>query len=322
MMEDLIPFAKSPADMSDEEKKEEITLLRDRLKALNSTPRSDWHREFERILRDDVKAYGSDVEIRTEEELGIDPPRVDYLILDDKKRMMSHGKSIFQIFRQHNVWEYKNPHDALNYRTISKIIGYGNFYIGLGEHEGDRPRDEVTLSIFRATRNKGLFDRMMADGRLTSTDVPGIYHVHKLTDLPFQIVIGNELKGDEYAAYRLLTDHADEKDVEIVAERLRRAKEDKEVRSTDLENGQRLLEFVESKNPGITRKFLGGNEQMASILLDVLQPEIDEKIRTNLYDYVQEGGMSIKYAAKKAGVTPDQFCEEMEKHGFKVPEMA
>ena len=229
--------------------------------------------------------------------------------------MMSHGKAIFKIFRQHNIWEYKNPNDALNERTISKIIGYGNFYIGLGEHDGDRPRSEVTLSIFRASKNKELFEKMMAGGTLASTDTPGIYEVRKLTDLPFQIVIGDELEGDEYAAYRLLSDHANEKDVEILAEQL------KEVRNTDAdakENGQRLLEFVESKNPGITRKVLGGDEDMASILMDVLKPEIDEKIdnttRTNLYLYVQRGGMSADFAAKEAGLTVDQFQTQMNEY--------
>mgnify|MGYP007069975402 CR=1 FL=1 len=47
--------------MTESENKEERKLLRERLKSLNATPRSDWHREFERILRDDAKVYGKDV---------------------------------------------------------------------------------------------------------------------------------------------------------------------------------------------------------------------------------------------------------------------
>ena len=106
-----------------------IAYHRGQLKLLHSVPRSDWHREFERIFRSDARIYGDDVVIRAEEELGIDPPRVDYLVLDDMKRLMSGGKSIFRIFRQHNIIEYKNPDDALNERVISKAIGYANLYI-------------------------------------------------------------------------------------------------------------------------------------------------------------------------------------------------
>lgn len=65
-------------------------------------------------------------------------PQEKGLILDDKKRLM-RGKAIFSIFKQHNVLEYKNPHDDLNLRVISKIIGYANFYIGLAAKTDDRP---------------------------------------------------------------------------------------------------------------------------------------------------------------------------------------
>ncbi len=63
---------------------------------------------------------------------------------------------------------------------------------------------------------------------------------------------------------------------------------------------------------------LGGDEDMASILMDVLKPEIDEKIdnttRTNLYIYVQDGDMKIENAARRAGLTVDQFQTQMNEY--------
>ena len=61
---------------------------------------------------------------------------------------------------------------------------------------------------------------------------------------------------------------------------------------------------------------------MASILMDVLKPEIDERVntavdnttRTNLYLYVQRGGMSADFAAKEAGLTVDQFQTQMNEY--------
>ena len=300
-------------ELSPAQKTELIAYHREQLKLLHSVPRSDWHREFERIFRSDAKVYGDDVVIRAEEELGIDPPRVDYLVLDDLKRLMSGGKSIFRIFRQHNIIEYKNPNDVLNQRVISKAIGYANLYIGLAEHKDDRPRNEVSISIFRESRNDGLFRTMLTDGTLEKTDVDGIYRILKLTDLPMQIVVIGELKGEEYAAYRLLSEHADEKDVEIVAEKIRKAQTPDEQ-----ENGQRLMEFVEKKNPGILRRAIGGDEDMASILMDVLEPEINERMRndrrTNLYNYVQKGGMTIEFAANEAGISTEEFRSGMDNY--------
>ena len=54
---------------------------------------------------------------------------------------------------------------------------------------------------------------MLKDGRLTVDKVRGIYHVNGYTDLPYRIIITSELKGEEYVAYRALTDRAKKEDV-------------------------------------------------------------------------------------------------------------
>ena len=56
--------------------------------------------------------------------------------------------------------------------------------------------------------------------------------------------------------------------------------------------------------------------------------EVDQEInnaraderRTNLYIYVQDGDMEIENAARRAGVSADQFRTEMANHGYKVPQ--
>ena len=256
----------------EEEKKREIKKHLSRLKLLRATPRSDWHREFERIFRLEAQPYGKDVRIVIQHYLGEEPPRIDYIILDDFKRLM-HGKSIFRIFRKKNVIEYKNPHDSLNERTIRKICGYANFYIGTADHEGDVPSNEVSISIFRAVKNKELFDEMEKEGTLVRTEAKGIYHVKKITDLPFQIVITDELEGDEYAAYRALTDHANAKDVEIL---LNAGKMEQNADSK--ERYRNIIRFVGEKNPEIMEKVIGGEEEMSDVLMDILKPRIDKKI--------------------------------------------
>ena len=307
-----LPSFPDTAGMTDEEKAAEVQQLRARLKELSAVPRSDWHRAFERILRFEALPYGSDVEIRVEQELGIDPPRTDYLILDDRKRMM-HGKSIFSIFRRHNIVEYKNPNDSLNERVISKAIGYAGMYIGTARYEDERQREDVSISIFRSDKNQDLFRKMQLYGTLIETDIPGIYHVVKLTDLPFQIVITSELEGDEYAAYRALSDKASERDVELVAEQRKQISD----QETD-EMFEKLMEFYEIKNPGIIQRIAGGDENMSSILMEALKPQIEERDqkrdRTNLIKYVLKGYMSITDAAREAGMSIENFRQQMERY--------
>ena len=211
------PVFRDITKMGEDEKKEEARLLAARLKELRATPRSDWHREFERILRIEAEPYGGDVQITAEHTLGVDPPRADFLILDDRKRMMREsGKGIFQIFREHNIVEYKNPNDVLDGRTLRKTCGYANLYISAAGHAGDVPEGGVSVSVFRAVKPRALFSKLEGDGMLEPSGTPGVYKVKGMTDLPFQIVITDELEGGEYAAYRALSDHAAEQDMEAL----------------------------------------------------------------------------------------------------------
>ena len=61
---------------------------------------------------------------------------------------------------------------------------------------------------------------------------------------------------------------------------------------------------------------------MASRLLNILKPEIDERIdaavgtsrRNDLYDYVCDGAMPVDYAAKRAGISVAQFQQQMNEY--------
>lgn len=167
------------------------------------------------MLRIETHKYADHVHISTEEEIGEVPPRTDFVILVEERKV-EWEKAIFRIFRKINILEYKNPHDSLNERVIRKVCGYANLYIGAAERDGERPADRVTISIFRAVKNPELFEEMEKDGTLVRDEIPGIYHVKGYTDLPFQIIITGELEGEEYAAYRALTDKAEKADVESI----------------------------------------------------------------------------------------------------------
>ena len=71
---------------------------------------------------------------------------------------------------------------------------------------------------------------------------------------------------------------------------------------------------------------------MASILMDVLKPEIDERVntavdnavnnttRTNLYLYVQKGKMALNDAADEAHLSIADFSNAMTSAGYTVPQ--
>ena len=261
------------ASMTEEEKREREKELWNELKALRSTMlRSDWHAGFESVLRLDTYDYGAGVQIKVEEILGEEPPRADFIVLVEDANIHL-DKEIFKIFRRHNVIEYKAKQDDLNERTLRKVVGYANFYIGMAAHEGDVPSDDVTLSVFREVKNPQLFKEMMDAGTLVADGTKGIYHVKGYTDLPYQIVITSELEGDEYAAYRALSAKATETDVETVMTIGKAETDDVKRRYF-----RALLGLVAEKNPDLVAEIRRRDEAMATTWQDIFKEDIDKKV--------------------------------------------
>ena len=258
--------------MTEQKKKERIAELLKELRELQATPKSDWHAAFEALLRIETHKYENKVHIRTEEEIGVLPPRTDFVILVEEEEV-EFDKEIFKQFRRINILEYKNPYDSLNERTLRKVCGYANLYIGVAEHEGDRPAEQVTISVFRAVKNPELFAKMEKDGTLVRDEVPGIYHVKGMTDLPFQIIITGELEGGEYAAYRALTDKAEKDDVEHVVKDA-----ESEIDGVVLDHYGVLLNLIVEKNPQFF-ELVKGEIIMKDVLMEMAKDRVDEKIQ-------------------------------------------
>ena len=267
--------------MTEQERKERIAELLKELKELQAAPRSDWHAGFEALLRIETHKYEDKVHIITEEEIGVIPPRTDFVIMVEDEEVV-FDKAIFKMFSKINILEYKNPYDSLNERVIRKVCGYANLYIGVAEHEGDRPSDQVTITIFRAVKNPELFAKMAQEGKLVRDDVPGIYHVNGIVDLPFQIIITGELEGDEYAAYRALTDRAAEVDVERIIREIGKEKDDslKEYYGV-------LIKLIIEKNPQFI-EVVRRDSAMEDVLMEIVKDRVDEKVNKKEQETRQE----------------------------------
>ncbi len=279
--------------MTEQKKKERIAELLKELRELQATPKSDWHAAFEALLRIETHKYENKVHIRTEEEIGVLPPRTDFVILVEEEEVKL-DKEIFKQFRRINILEYKNPYDSLNERVLRKVCGYANLYIGVAEHEGDRPAEQVTISVFRAVKNPALFKKMEKDGTLVRDEIPGIYHVKKMTDLPFQIVITGELEGDAYAAYRALTDKAEKADVECIMKNA-----EKEVDGMVLDYYGVLLNLIVEKNPQFF-ELVKGEIIMKDALMEMVKDRVDARVQETTVTHIRDIMTNLKLTAEQA----------------------
>jgi hypothetical protein len=290
--------------MTKEEREEEIALVTARLKELNATLRSDWQAGFEALLRIDTHKYGSRVHIDTDVELGVMPPRTDYMIITEDEAV-EWDKSIFQIFRKFNIIEYENPKAELNMRVIFKAVGYAELYVGLAEHEGERPYNQVTISIFRDSKNDELFRELENMGRLVS-DAEGIYRVSGFTVFPLQIIVTSELAGDEYAAYRALTDGADDADFKNVVE-WSNHEPDEVVR----EYYRTVIKLMVDKNPQFDR-MIRRDKEMEDRLMEILKDRVDERVNEAVAVKEREDAVAYLTAViGNLGCTPEYAMDLM-----------
>ena len=261
--------------MTEPEKKRRIEELRRELKELEAVPRSDWHKAFEAFLNLRIAKYDG-VRIDKEVEIGVNPPRADFIILTSDGKV-DFEESIFRIFRKVNIIEYKSHEDSLNEAVIYKTCGYAATYIGTAAHERGISRDQVTVTIFRAVKNARLFSSWEKAGRLVKTGIPGIYQVLGFFDLPFQIVITGELEGAEYAACRVIAAKVREADIQQVVNSSNR------VADEGLKDYYRtILTLMAEKHYGLLSTVIRRTSMSTDALLDILKDDIDRIVDERL----------------------------------------
>ena len=303
------------------EQEKQIQELREQLDALTNPPPNDWHSWFYILLNIVLHRFKKDdVKVLREVVLGAMPPRADFVVVEEDE-IIDLGLDVFKFFRKFNILEFKNPDDELSESILWKVIGYAGFFI---DHFS-APAQDLTLTLFRGAKPEKLLKEL---GNCVKADkVKGIYHVENWkVDFPIQIVVTTELDGKEYAAFRAISKKPDLDDIQLVME-MAEKETDPEVKVLL----RQFLEMLSKLDSESVEEAKRRDPQMAKTWRDIfgVDDEINTAVttavadntRTNLYIYVQDGDMRIENAAKRAGISTDQFRTEMASNGYKVPQL-
>ena len=188
-----------------QEQQKEIDELKAEIERMRTPPPNDWHSWMDALLHIMLYPHKS-VKIWSEAKLGVQPPRADFVVVNEDK-LVDLGFEIFDIFREHNIIEFKSPDDELSVFTICKGIGYVEFYIYVMHENGiDVNLDQVTLTFVRDARPDKLL-KELAD-YVEEGSIEGIYYIKNWSapDFPIQIIHSAVLKGDKYAGLRVISD--------------------------------------------------------------------------------------------------------------------
>ena len=132
-----------------------------------------WHPGFYGAAELEFLSNKGDLEFQREFHLSKEPIRMDLLIIK-KLADVRIENELGHIFKKYNVAEFKSPDDALSIDDYYKTVGYACLYKGLGETVDQIPADELTISIFRESYPREMFEAMKNLGMEIKEQYPGI----------------------------------------------------------------------------------------------------------------------------------------------------
>ena len=132
----------------------------------------------------------------TEEKiLNTGPIKIDLLIIKmngDVKPVNSIGN----IFKKHNLWEYKRPRDTISYKVYCRSMAYLHLYIF--QSSEDIRIEDTTLSFIGRSKPVKLLKLFRVLGFEISEYEPGIIYAKKAGHPDMQFITTRLLKGHEW----------------------------------------------------------------------------------------------------------------------------
>lgn len=127
---------------------------------------------------------------------------------------LSGDKGLFEFEKEYNLSKEPLRIDLLIIKKLSKkpIIGYACLYKGLGERVGRIPAEELTISIFRDTYPRELFQALKRMEFAAEECFPGIYYLRGQILFDTQTVVTSCLRGNVHRSLRMLSRKVKEED--------------------------------------------------------------------------------------------------------------
>jgi len=155
-------------------------------------PHIDWHSAFYDAIQMELAQDRDKLQFEREHPLNVEPLRPDVIIIKKTPGMRLHQK-FAEIFRWHNIIEYKSPEDSLSVSDYMKTFSYPCIY----QKEANIPYRDITLTIVREAYPRELMKYLKTElKRVVEEKSTGIYIV-KNEMFPVQLIVGKRLPEDE-----------------------------------------------------------------------------------------------------------------------------
>jgi len=230
-----------------------------------------WHPGFLGAIEIEFIGYKDNLIFDDEHELSREPLKMDLLIIKKNKGTVIQNQ-IGEIFREHNVFEYKSPEDGLTIDDYYKTVGYAYLYKGLGKTVNEIPSSELTVTIVWDAKPVAFFKEVELAGGNIEEKYPGVYRISGLVNIPTQFVLTKSLDRKLHISLRLLTKHLTEEDAARFIEMASKFTE-----PGDPHNADALLQVSISANKEVYENMKRRDPLMCQALKELMKDEIMEE---------------------------------------------
>ena len=265
--------------------------MADILEAINI----QWHPGFYGAAELEFLSNKDDLEFQREFNLSKEPIRMDLLIIK-KLSDVRIKNEIGHIFRKFNVVEYKSPDDALSIDDYYKTVGYACLYKGLGETVNQIPANELTISIFRESYPREMFEAMKNLGLEIKERYPGIFYISgKQALFDTQIVVTKQLDRETHRTLRVLSKHVKEEDIRRFVEKATQMSE-----PGDRNNVDAVLQVSVSANKDIYEAIRRCDKVMCEALRELMKEDFEQTKQETLLEAIKNLMETMKCSADQA----------------------
>lgn len=254
-----------------------------------------WHPGFYGAAELEFLSNKGDLEFQREFNLSKEPIRMDLLIIK-KLADVRIENELGHIFKKYNVAEFKSPDDALSIDDYYKTVGYACLYKGLGETVDQIPANELTISIFRESYPREMFEAMKNLGMEIKEQYPGIYYISgKQALFDTQIVVTKQLNKETHRILRILSKHVREEDVRAFVEKAVQMSE-----PGDRNNVDAVLQVSVSANKEIFEAIRRCDKVMCEALRELMKEDLEQREQETLLKTIKNLMDTTKWTAEQA----------------------
>ena len=248
------------------------------------TDNIQWHPAFVAAMQLEFAEDRPFLEFIEEYSLSHAPLRIDLVVIKKKNHAVIQNV-IGNIFRGHNLLEYKSPYDVLNLNVFFKVLGYACLYKSFGDADKEIDPRDVTITILRESTPRKLFLDLEELGYQIRQEQDGIYKIYGSIPFLMQIIALKELSGDGHIWLRALTTTLSKEDVAGLSRKMENLHS-----YYDKEFAKAVLDVSLRANKQNINEMLGDGVMYEALmeLVEMMQPDWARETRKSIAKDVAE----------------------------------